>query len=268
MTMDAFTVSGPPVTDPRQQLVFPAGAKELKLPYTVAQDPGGRTNRLVTTFFLAPRKAGKLDVPGSSVVAALPTGRADFFGNAPSRLYRAADVSRVLEVKPLPQTDKPNNFAGAVGDQFSIDVQTSRSVVKLGEPVELAIRIKSNQRLDTLALPRLDGDGGLPKDKFVVPSEPPTGELSADGKTKTFKVTAQLAGPATAVPAIAFSYFDPTRTTYQTIRSEPIALSVAGGSVVGAGDVVAAQRPQAPAGTAPAARAADAETSLIDADRK
>jgi hypothetical protein len=270
MTMDAFTVSGPPVDNAREPLVFQAAGKELQLPYTLEADQGDTAyNRLTTTFFLAPRKVGKLEVPPSSVVVALAVGRADFFGNAPSRLFRAVDVPRTLEVKPLPETDRPANFAGAVGDQFAIDVSTSRSVVKLGEPVELAIRVKSNQRLDTLALGRLDGEGGLPKDKFAVPTDPPTGELSGDGKTKTFKVTAQVTGPATEVPAIAFSYFDPIKATYQTVRSEPIALSVAGSAVVGAGDVVAARPSGAPAG-APAARPAGADAvldgALVDAD--
>lgn len=270
LASDAFTVSGPPVGNTRRALTIPAGGKELQLPYSVDQtDAGGVSyNRLTATLYLAPRMAGKLDVPPSSVVAALPVGRADFFGNAPSRLFRAADVPRTIEVKPLPETDKPANFAGAVGEQFSIDVTTSRSVVKLGEPVELAVRVKSNQRLDTLALGRLDGEGGLPKDRFVVPAEPPTGELSDDGKTKTFKVTVQVTGPATAVPAIAFSYFDPTKAAYQTIHSEPIALSVAGSAVVGAGDVVAAR----PAGGSASPQAARPGTdavldgSLVDAE--
>ncbi len=270
MAMDAFTVSGPPAGSSRKLLTFPAGSKELQLPYQVDQidQSGIQFNRLTATFFLSPRKVGKLDVPASSVVAALSTGRADFFGNAPSRLFRAMDVPHVLEVKPLPETDKPNNFAGAVGEQFSIDVTASRSVVKLGEPVELTIRIKSDQRLDTLALGRLDGEGGLPKDKFVVPSDPATGELSSDGKTKAFKVTAQVTGPATEVPAIAFSYFDPTKSTYQTIHSEPIALSVAGTSVVGAGDVVAARpKPGPKAGSAAAGSpGAEFEGSLVDAE--
>jgi hypothetical protein len=267
MTMDTFTVSGPPATGSRDTLIFPAGGKQLQLPYQLDRvDQGGTpAKRLVATFFLSPKKAGKLDVPASSVIAALPVGRADFFGNAPSRLFRATDVPRTLEVKPLPETDKPNNFAGAVGEQFSIDVQTSRSVVKLGEPVELAIRIKSNQRLDTLALGRLDGEGGLPKDKFAVPSEPATGELSDDGKTKTFKVTAQVTGPATEVPAIAFAYFDPTKGAYQTIHSEPIALSVAGGSVVSASDVIAASPKPAPK-TGAGASALEADGALVDAE--
>jgi hypothetical protein len=261
--LSTFSTSVPPAPPgTREILRFPAGDKELPLPYKLDEvDQGGTTvHRLVATFFLTPRSAGKLEVPASSVIAKLPVGRADFFGNAPGRLFRAADVPRSVEVKPLPETDRPGNFAGAVGEQFAIDVSTSRSVVKLGEPVELAIRVKSNQRLDTLALGRLDGEGGLPKDKFAAPADPPTGELSDDGKTKTFKVTAQVTGPATEVPAIAFSYFDPTKATYQTIRSEPIALSVAGSAVVGAGDVVAA-RPTPTAG-APAARPAGVDAVL------
>ncbi|HSN28888.1 MAG TPA: SH3 domain-containing protein, partial [Kofleriaceae bacterium] len=53
--------------------------------------------------------------------------------------------------------------------------------------------------------------------------------------------TAQVTGPTTTeIPALAFSYFDPVHSTYQTIHSDPIALSVKGGKVVGANDVVAA----------------------------
>lgn len=237
MSMNELVISAPPVTDPRRAFDFQAGSKTLKLPYDVDDDAGYK--RVTVRFFMAPKQAGKLQVPGPTVVAALAVGRADFFGNAPTRMFRASGAPRTLEVKPLPETDKPASFAGAVGTQFSIAVATSRSVVQLGEPVELAITVKSNQRLDTLALGRLDGPGGLPKDKFTVPADPPTGELSDDGLTKTFKVTAQVTGPANEIPAIAFSYFDPVKGHYQTIHSDPIAVSVKGGSVVGAGDVVA-----------------------------
>ena len=243
LSSEAFTASGPPVPDPRKALTFAAGTKDLQLPYEIddATVGGTRFKRLTTTFYIAPRTipaGGKVELPPASVVAALAVGRPDFFGNSSTRLFRAFDVARTLEVKALPETDKPASFAGAVGEQYSIEVRTSRSVVQLGEPVELAITVKSDQRLDTLALGKLDGDGGLPRDRFEVPAEPPTGELSADGKVKTFKVVAQVTGPATEVPAIAFSYFDPKLAAYRTIRSEPIALSVKGGSVVGASDVV------------------------------
>jgi hypothetical protein len=254
---DSFTIGTPPQTTQRTYK-FAAGDKVLDLPYKVDEtDVGGvRHHRLVATFYAAPKKTGKIDVPPASVVVALPVGRADFFGSAPSRLFRATDLPHTIEVKPLPETDRPPGFAGAVGTQFSMAVATSRSVVQLGEPVELAITVKSDQRLDTLALGKLDG---LPKDRFTVPAEQPTGELSNDGKTKTFKVTAQVTGPANEIPALAFSYFDPVKGTYQTVHSDPIALSVKGGAIVGANDVVAATptKKQVPA---------DTDLALVGAD--
>lgn len=265
LSSDAFTVSAPPATNPRRALTLSAGTKDLQLPYTIDQTTvnGVEFNRLTITLFIAPRAipaGGKVEIAPASVVAALPVGRADFFGNAPTQMFRAADVPHTLTVKPLPETDRPATFSGAVGDQFSISVKASRSVVSLGEPVELDVTVKSNQPLDTLSLGRPDGEGRLPKDKFTVPAEPPTGELTDEGKTKTFKITAQVTGPATEVPAFAFSYFDPTKEQYRTIHSQPIALSVKGGSFVGAGDVVSAK----PTKQAPAATTDD--TSLVNAE--
>lgn len=260
MAMDNFIVSAPPATDPRHALSFAAGSKELQLPYEV--DKQGNLTRVTVRFYVAPKQAGRLDIPAASVVGGMPYGAADFFGQRRTQLVRAQDVPRSIEVKPLPATDKPDSFAGAVGSQFSISVGTSRSVVQLGEPVELTVTIKSDQRLDTLSLGRLDGPGGLPKDKFTVPADAPTGEISDDGKTKTFKVTAQVTGPANEIPAIAFSYFDPVKGRYQTIHSDPIAVSVKGGSVVGAGDVVA----MAPSNKNQPVRVQDTDLALVGAD--
>jgi hypothetical protein len=267
MGMDDFIVSAPPATDPRNALSFAAGSKELQLPYELDQvESGGQQfHRVTVRFYVAPKKAGKNDIPPASVTAAFAIGRADFFGNAPTKMFRAVDTARSLDVKPLPETDKPPGFAGAVGSQFSIAVGASRSVVQLGEPVELTVTIKSNQRLDTLSLGRLDGPGGLPKDKFTVPADAPTGELSDDGKTKTFKVTAQVVGPASEIPAIAFSYFDVEKGRYQTIHSDPIAVSVKGGSIVGANDVVAMNTTK-PGGKPQAMTTPETDVALVGAD--
>lgn len=248
---DDFTVSALPARDPRQALKIPAGSSELALSYEIDDTTvnGTAYKRLTMEFLAAPKRAGAIAIAPTVVVADLQTGQPDIFGSAPTRKYRATDAARTLEVKALPLTNQPPGFAGAVGEQFSIAVRTSRSVVQRGEPVELAIEVKSNQRLDNLSLGNLGGPGGLPPDIFAVPPDPPTGELADDGKTKKFTVVAQVVGPATEVPALAFSYFDPVKGAYQTIHSEPIALSVkGGGAVVGAGDVVAAT-PSKPSGT-------------------
>lgn len=264
-SLDTFTITTPPAPQ-NKGLQIDIGGKQVVVPFTVDETTvnGQQFQRVTIELFAAPRAippSGKLEVPPSSIAARLAVGRPNFFGEAPTRLFRATDTARTLEVKPLPESGRPPSFAGAVGEQFSIAVTTSRSVVQLGEPVELDITVKSNQRLDALALGKLDVEGRLPKDKFTVAAEPPTGELADDGKTKTFKVVAQVTGPATEVPAIAFSYFDPSKGTYHTIHSEPIALSVKGGSVVGANDVVAAS----PTKKAAASQSVE-DTSLVNAD--
>ncbi len=239
---DQFVIAAPPIEDVRQTLELPAGSRTLRLPYQQDQvDLAGVTfTRFRFSFFASPRRAGKVEVGAATVVAELAVGRADIFGRSATRLFRASDVPRTLEVKELPLANRPASFAGAVGSTFGISTAASRSVVQLGEPVELTVTIRSDQRLDTLAPPRLSGEGGLPSDKFTLPPDPPTGELSADGMTKTFKVAVQVTGPATEIPSLTFAYFDPVKGAYQTARSQPIALAVRGGSVVGAQDVVAA----------------------------
>lgn len=266
--MSEVTVSAPPIVDKRRVIELQLGGKTLQLPYEVedVESTGQKWARVTIRLFVAPRVAGKLELAPASVVAAFAIGRADFFGNVSTRLYRTSDRAHVMEVKPLPETDKPASFTGAVGSQFSIAVTASRSVVQLGEPVELTITVKSDQRLDTLSLGRLDYAGGLPRDKFTVPADPPTGELSEDGKTKTFKVTATVIAATTEIPAIALAYFDAVKGRYQTIHSDPIALSVkGGGTIVGAGDVVGAS-PAKPTGSRPMDMAADADLALVGAD--
>lgn len=256
--LDEVSVSVTPPDGQQRTMEIEAGGKKLELAYNVDQTTvdGQKYNRVQLPFFISPRKAGKIELPATSVVASLAVGRQDFFGNSPSRMFRASDAGRTLEVLPLPEQGKPASFAGAVGTQFSISVATSRSVVSRGEPVEMSIVVKSNQSLDSLALPPLD----LPKDKFTVPQEAPTGELSDDGKTKTFKVTAEVVGATSEIPAVAFSYFDPKARTYQTIHSDPIALSVKGGGLVGTNDVVGVTKTPSKVGKQ------ESEVSLVGAD--
>ncbi|MBP9084661.1 MAG: BatD family protein [Kofleriaceae bacterium] len=267
---DDFVVSAPPATDPRKSLPFSTGRSEIRLPFVQddTEVAGGKYSRLRFTFLMAPRRAGKIAVPASSVMAEMAFGRADIFGNAPTRLFRATDVARMLEVKDLPQANRPRSYAGAVGSAFSIAVTTSRSVVQQGEPLELAVTIKSDQRLDALSLGNLAGagDGGLPPDIFTVPSEAPPGELSDDGKTKVFRLSVQVLGVTNQLPALAFSYFDPSKAAYQTIHSEPIALSVTGAAVVSASDVVTGKPASTLPGNGVKNPAASGPLSLVGAD--
>jgi len=264
-SLDAFTVTQPPVPDPNRAIPFDINGKKLEFPYDAdtVDVNGQKWTRVTIHMFVVPRVTGKVEVPPATVAAALPYGQPDIFGRYDTKEMRTSDVAKTLEVKPLPETDRPASFAGAVGTQYSMKVEAGRSVVQQGEPVELTVTVKSDQRLDTLALGKLDTPDRLPKDKFTVPAEAPTGELSEDGKTKTFKVTATVTGAATEIPALAFSYFDPAKNAYQTIHSDPIALSVKGGAVIGTSDVVAvAPKP----GSQKPGVVVDDDTALVGAE--
>ncbi|HVV83301.1 MAG TPA: hypothetical protein VHE35_09490, partial [Kofleriaceae bacterium] len=268
---DSFAVTALPPKNPRQTISFPAGGRDLELGYEQDQITrnGDDYTRLRFDVLVTPLKVGSIAIPPATVVARLQTGVGhDAFGfpTARTALYRATDEPRTLEVRPLPEVGKPPSFGGAVGSSFSLAVSASRSVVQLGEPVELDLTIKSDRRLDAVGLPRLDGPGGLPKDLFRVPDEAPIGELSPDGLSKKFKVSAQVIGPATEIPALAFSYFDPQAATYQTIHSEPIALSVKGGAMVGADPVIGAKPTPAGSGSGRGSGAAVGAVSLTGVD--
>jgi hypothetical protein len=242
----------------RQTLTLTAGNREIEVPYVQENVTTGGTTytRVRMTLPVTPVQAGTLKVAPAQVVAELQVGTGrDAFGFPAARheLFKAEDVARTLEIRPLPLADRPPSFAGAVGTAFSIKVQASRTVVRVGEPIELEILIRGDGRMEGLSLPPLINPQGLPEELFAVVDSPATGEVlsdagaGGDGKGKRFRVTVRLqSAEAREIPRIGFSYFDPARAQYQTVYSEPIALQVAGSSVVGAAEVVSAiKRPEA-----------------------
>ncbi|GAB4569191.1 MAG: hypothetical protein Tsb0020_23230 [Haliangiales bacterium] len=242
----------------QQGLPVIVGDRELNVPFTQeAVTEGGQSfTRVRMSLPVTPIKAGRFEVPPTQVLAQLKTGTArDRFGfRIPqTKLFRASDVARTLEVRPLPLSGKPASFAGAVGTAFSIKVQASRTVVRVGEPIVLDILIRGDGRMEGLSLPGLINEQGLAADRFAVADDAIAGVVGEDGSSKRFEVTVRLeSADVREIPRLGFSYFDPKRGVYETVYSEPIALQVAGSSVVGAGDVVSAVN-QRRAGAADAA---------------
>ncbi|MBK9071271.1 MAG: BatD family protein [Myxococcales bacterium] len=229
---DTLAVSAPKVDNAEVKLPITSGANELVVGATSERAGRGQTYKF--TLLVTPLKAGTIALPPAFVL-----GRSAFgsFGFGESELSRADDEAQTLTVKELPLTGRPASFHGAVGSAFAFGVRASRSVVALGEPMELEVTIKSDTRLDTTTLGSLVGPDALPPTMFASEPGAPVGELAPDGKTKTFRVPVQVIGPAIEIPAIAFAYFDPATASYKTIKSEPIALAVRGTELVGAAQV-------------------------------
>ena len=238
-----FTISAAPDRG-RATFAFTMGSRQIDLPYErlSGNDTRGQFTRFRFYALVRPQRSGTIEIPASRVFARLQTGYGtDRFGFRVPRmeLFQTEDVPRELEVHPLPLSGQPESFNDAVGSGFSIHVEANRTVVRLGDPIDLDIFIRGDGNLEGLGLPRLNGEAGLDPSQFFVPDESPIGEMLEDDVGKLFRVTVRVQSTdVTEIPPIAFSHFDPERGEYITVNSEPIAVSVAGSAVVRADDVV------------------------------
>lgn len=130
-----------------------------------------------------------------------------------------------IEVKALPENNKPANFTGAVGN-FSMDARLQKSNFPANETGKLQVAITGSGNLQMLTAPSLDWPAGI--DAF----EPETGEtinkamVPVYGK-KVFEYGFSADKPGNYIlPAVSFSFFDPATASYKTISTKPFPFTV------------------------------------------
>jgi len=132
-----------------------------------------------------------------------------------------------LKIKPLPESDKPDNFAGTVG-RFTMDVLAKPTEVKVGDPITLSINIRGKGNIQTIGEPVLAP--GDEKDFKIYPAETDTTITDRGDGIKGEKLFSKVVEPQhediDMIPAISFSYFDPELEKYMTITHNPIPIVV------------------------------------------
>ncbi|MBU3664820.1 MAG: protein BatD [Chthoniobacterales bacterium] len=190
---------------------------------------------------ITPVKSGEIEIPaammeGRMMSAGAPSGMDPFFDqffqNIPMPGFgRAENIQartnpRKIEVLPLPKEGRPENFSGAIG-QFTIDASATPRTVKAGEPVTLALAVEGRGNFDAISPPALTGTDGwrtyAPKESFK------GADAIGYGGTKTFEVSMVARTDQTSTPGAEFSYFDPLKKKYVTLKTEPVAVTAAGG---------------------------------------
>src|SRR5437867_883860 len=149
-----------------------------------------------------------------------------------------------LEVKPLPP-NAPPSFSGAIGN-FVMTTDAQPKSVQVGDPITVTSAISGRGNFDRVNAPVVEDDRGWHK-------YPPSSKFKQDDEvgisgTKTFETVLSPNEKKQSLPLLAFSYFDPVKEQYVTVRSEPIAISVQGGAV--AANVAATQPGSSPPTTA------------------
>ncbi|MHC5097542.1 MAG: hypothetical protein ACYSOL_05350, partial [Planctomycetota bacterium] len=193
---------------------------------------------------LIPKRDGLFELDDASVTADLAVGqkkqsRDRFFGGFFGTQYEyqrfgVQPEPLQLQVQELPQSGKPIDFYGLVGN-YAISADATPKEVNVGDPITLTIYIGGSQYLKPVQWPQLET---IPQmaESFKVPSERSDGEIINDAKV--FTQTIRPSHDAVKqVPPIPLSFFDADAGRYRTVYTEPVPLQVSPTRIVTGGDV-------------------------------
>lgn len=276
--IDGATLSGQGFTTQR-----------MKNPEQTLESINGRSYEIVTfKTAITPVKSGKLELSAKDARAivqvprrggARPRSPFDLFGmddpfNDPfftdpfagvgeQREVKFSSDTIAIEVKPLPP-NAPPTFAGAVGN-FSLTTEVKPKTAQVGDPLTVTANISGRGNFDRVTAPALENDRGWH-------AYPPSANFKADDDigisgTKTFELVLTPNEPKKAVPPLVFTYFDPLKENYVTLKGDQLAVVVEGGAAPTPAIAAAAVSPAATAQPAASPQAQDILYQLTEHGR-
>ncbi|MFN7141860.1 MAG: BatD family protein, partial [Limisphaerales bacterium] len=189
----------------------------------------GRTyNMAVFRFTVSPVKTGTLKLgPAKITLALLSEPRRDFFGQTvftKARQTQLVSEEVTIRALPVPQTNRPATYAGAIG-RFDMKMSASPTSVAVGDPITVRIQISGRGTLESLKLPEQpewrDFRIYTPSSKLETRDA-----LGLEG-TKTFELVVSPQNAAVKMlPPFEFSFFDPEQKAFRTLSSQDTKLEV------------------------------------------
>jgi hypothetical protein len=233
--------------------VLPAGASPASLPVN-GRDVAGVQDlvtrqgvdclRVRLTKVLIPKTAGTFSIQPGSVSADIAVGQSrrrdsffsDFWGSRYEyKRFGARSSALELNVQPLPEAGRPDDFYGLVGN-YTISADATPKEVNVGDPITLTIRIGGGVYLKPVRWPDLEKTPQM-AELFRIPAERADGEIR--NGVKVFTQTIRPNHDKVAeVPPIPLSFFDVEAGRYRTVYTRPIPLQVAPTRIVTGEDVV------------------------------
>ncbi|WP_091166361.1 BatD family protein [Flavobacterium sinopsychrotolerans] len=181
---------------------------------------------------LYPQKSGRLKIEplSLSVDVQLPTNRRDMFGRMmlTETTKRVSAGAKTINVKPLPEAGKPDDFSGAVGD-FDFKVTPSKTNLKHGESLDLVVSVTGKGNLKLFSLPKPVVPNALEMYDAIHSEDISTPLSGMAGKSSdSYAIIPQYRGNYPVKP-MQFSYFDLSSGSYKTLRSPQIMINVLDG---------------------------------------
>ncbi len=142
------------------------------------------------------------------------------------REIKIRSEAATLEVKPLPP-NAPAEFSGAVGI-FNMTTDVKPKSAQVGDPLTVTATITGRGNFDRVSAPTLSDERGWhkypPSSKFTK-----NDDVGISGE-KSFEMVLTPNERKQQMPPLLFSYFDPLKENYVTLKSDPIAVHIEGGS--------------------------------------
>lgn len=177
----------------------------------------------VKQLILSPLQSGRVEVPSFQYQVNISTG--DFFGRGTPKYLETEAKS--IEVVPLPQTNKPSNYEGLIGD-FDVTVATDQEQVALGDAMTMSIDIHGQGALEGLGhlYPKRTGDLAIYEtDKGI--HEEILGDHLSSTKSYEVIVVPEVGGQVT-VPSVEIPYFNTSTGAYDHLIIPEQSLTVNG----------------------------------------
>jgi len=135
--------------------------------------------------------------------------------------FTVSSVPLRITAKPLPDSGRPADFGGGVGD-FALTAGLSADRSDNGEPLTLHVRVSGTGNVGTIGVPAVsvaDGVNLLGPDVHLQTSD----DGGRVGGTRAFDYTViPRANGLNVVPAISMSFFNPKSDSYYTLATQRI----------------------------------------------
>jgi hypothetical protein len=187
---------------------------------------------VVEKYMLVPQQSGTLKIKPMKLELVKMEYEERIFGffkewvQVPHKLQLTSGT-KIVRVKPLPATGKPDYFSGAIG-RYDLDLIMENDTVRAGEPVTLHIKISGEGNLGLIELPEIH----LPQDIEVYEPEIKNNvrkTLSGykGSVEKVYTLIPQKSGKY-IIPSVRFAYFDPRTEKYVELKTGEKILNVYG----------------------------------------
>ncbi|HKP93648.1 MAG TPA: hypothetical protein VJS88_07105, partial [Chthoniobacterales bacterium] len=169
-----------------------------------------------------------------------------FAGIGEQREVTFSSETTTIDVKPLPP-NAPPSFTGAVG-HFNLTTDVKPKTAGVGDPLTVSATVSGRGNFDRVNAPMLENDRGWH-------TYPPGANFKADDDiglsgTKTFEMVLTPNEPKKEVPPLLFSYFDPLKEKYVTLKGNRLPVLVEGGAAPSATPAIASAAKTPPRATA------------------